>query len=494
MLPRVHGMDEEAIAAGAMRARLAGMGEDPLCPPARNPETEPPLVCERTDLSGQPSGPGEWAFVTPESFVLAGRFGDKEGFGTYGVRYPSAREVWNIRQMYKAAIAREDIREDPTADIDLVWRATTRATSAAKLARKIEKPRPAFTVKGTPMTNKRSRAVTFGEVETISIPAVPGTRKLKRRRRSDPKNPQFGLGGDIDRPIDLTLDPTNRSPTDQSAEATRYPAHGPDNPEADLGAGVDPRTGLAHEPTNEGLMKQNAKSTDADGREIKKKYQTQIFVNPFSKVVTKVTLDRAPAQVGVPEPHKLWYYDSLRWVCWPKWQENLWDDGDWVESLNKYRDQSTRRDGWHKKRGTEVFQYTTEHLDWVWSLVKGAGGKMPDQGAASIAKEFNETFELAGTDAARSTERMRKLVLIVCGDYEKSGGTSRKLRHYEEGAQKKEKGGGRGKKKEAVADDLEEVEEATTREQSALEEDAVAGLMCLGRADDDGRDHDEMQQ
>ncbi|KAF2216141.1 hypothetical protein CERZMDRAFT_81303 [Cercospora zeae-maydis SCOH1-5] len=487
-------MDEEAVAAGAERARLAGMGANPLRPTAHTAVTQAPLVCERTGSSGQHSGPGEWAFGTFASYLAAARFGNNAGFGTWGVHQPSAQQIWNIRQMYKAAIAREgsEIREDATADIDLIWRPTTRSTLAPKPAPMIGEPSPAVTAQGTHKTNKRSRAVAFGTVETISIPAVPGTRKLKRRRRNEPMNSEVNVGGGVDCPIDLTLGPMKRRATAQSAEATCRPTYGPENPEADLGAGVDSRTGLAHEPTNYGLMDQSAEATYTDGQEVKKKYQTQLFVNPFSKVATKVTLDRAPAQVGVPEPHKFWYYDSLRWVCWPKWYEQAWDDGDWVESLNKYRDQSTRRDGWHAKRGTEAFQYTTEQLDWVWNLVKEAEGKMPERGASSIAKEFNETFELAGTDAARSVERMRKLVVTLCGDYEKSGGASRKMRPYEKGA-RKNKGKGRGRKKGVNAEELDNVEMATTQNQTALEEDAVAGLLCLGRSDDD-EVHGEMQQ
>ncbi|CAK1362447.1 unnamed protein product [Cercospora beticola] len=290
-------------------------------------------------------------------------------------------------------------------------------------------------------------------------------------------------------------DPSADSSSETTHPSPRSQTPGPDNPEADLGAGVDPRSGLAHEPTNNDLMDQSIVAHDLEGREIKKKYHTQKFENIWNKVTSKITLDRAPAVVGVPEPHKLWYYDGLRWVIWPRGQERAWDDEKWIDSLNKYRDQSARRDGWMKKRDAPIFQYTTEHLDWVWEFVKEAEGKMPKQSPRRIAELFNEKFGLVGLESARSDERMRRLMWKMCEDYKENGGESRKLRAYEDGPHKKSKakgkGKGKGKKKTTTEVEMEDVDTADEQEQSTLEDDAVAGLMGLGRGGGDADDVSE---
>ncbi|GIZ46943.1 hypothetical protein CKM354_001004600 [Cercospora kikuchii] len=285
-----------------------------------------------------------------------------------------------------------------------------------------------------------------------------------------------------------TADFASANSSSETTHASPRPhTPGPDNPEADLGAGVDPRSGLAHEPTNNDLMDQSIVAHDLEGREIKKKYHTQKFENIWNKVTSKITLDRAPAVVGVPEPHKLWYYDGLRWVIWPRGQEKAWDDEKWIDSLNKYRDQSARRDGWMKKRDAPIFQYTTEHLDWVWEFVKEAEGKMPKQSPRRIAELFNEKFGLVGLESARSDERIRRLMWKMCEDYKENGGESRKLRAYEDGPHKKGKakgkGKGKGKKKAMTEAETEDMDIADEQDQTALEEDAVAGLMGLGRGD-----------
>ncbi|KAI5357724.1 hypothetical protein Slin14017_G117370 [Septoria linicola] len=131
-------MDQADIIAGAERAARLGMRLTPTPSDARPQTSPPPPADGEVNPVSQPPDPGVWVFRSATSEEAARRFAYTEGFGTLEVAYPSAEQIWKLRQMYKWAMpsGRNAVGLDLTADIELTWIPQVRPKLVLKLSNK----------------------------------------------------------------------------------------------------------------------------------------------------------------------------------------------------------------------------------------------------------------------------------------------------------------------------------------------------------------------
>ncbi|KAF2158535.1 hypothetical protein M409DRAFT_61578 [Zasmidium cellare ATCC 36951] len=220
--------------------------------------------------------------------------------------------------------------------------------------------------------------------------------------------------------------------------------------EVDASHGFDNTTGLAHEPLNHGENNQTA----SDGRG---SYSTRLINGK------KITLDRARAHpilgASTPQLHRLWTYTNCgKWQRYPETGGKIdWADKVSVEKLNKWRQQSEKRNQWAPKRVLPREQYTQEQRAWVFGFVEENGGGRPRQGGAELCRQFNEKF-----GAQRQQKAIEGFVDRMMKEYKANGG---KMKTKAERAPKKRK----TKAEQAKAEHEEEDEDAPHESESDVE-------------------------
>lgn len=177
------------------------------------------------------------------------------------------------------------------------------------------------------------------------------------------------------------------SPTrtkEQEASRNVEPASDVSSPPSDDGAegeanGLHPN----HDPTDgrPGTMH------DQTGDPIRAVYETQWSGGRY------ITVDRSRVWLGKVEPHKFYSYSARGWVQWKHWKDMDWNDPDWINALNKHREQTYQRAKiWNRKRDTKREDYAQEENEYVWGIVAEAQGNRPSMSIRDITREFNARF------------------------------------------------------------------------------------------------------
>lgn len=126
---------------------------------------------------------------------------------------------------------------------------------------------------------------------------------------------------------------------------------------------------------------------DQTGDPIRAVYETQWSGGRY------ITVDRSRVWLGKVEPHKFYSYSARGWVQWKHWKDMDWNDPDWINALNKHREQTYQRAKiWDRKRATKREDYTQEENEYVWGIVAEAQGDRPSMSIRDIAREFNKRF------------------------------------------------------------------------------------------------------
>ena len=171
-------------------------------------------------------------------------------------------------------------------------------------------------------------------------------------------------------------------------------------PAADVAGGDTARVHPNHDPTNNNGVR--GSMHDQTGDPHRAVYETAWSAGRWN------TIDRSRVWVGKVEPHKLYSFSARGWVKWRHWKDMDWNDPDWVNSLNKHREQTHQRAKiWGRKRDTKREDYTNEETQYIWGLVSKAEGNRPSRPLRDIAEEFNARF---GSRVSRNETGIQSLI------------------------------------------------------------------------------------
>ena len=200
---------------------------------------------------------------------------------------------------------------------------------------------------------------------------------------------------DLTRGIDIVWVPSDPPPGNAMSEEE----------EEEIDDMIDPDSGLRHEPKNRG-------ENDQTGQIGQARYQTlQIKGRSY-------TIDRAPAHVGVVEPHKSWYVTKKgTWKQWDRYSSLDWNDKKLVDSMNKTRNQALGRAQFPLLRPEKRESYTDEERGWLFEYVKKAkaGTALPNW--ATLTRLFNKRF-----NSQRNENGIMTIYNRLCEEYDQNDG------------------------------------------------------------------------
>jgi hypothetical protein len=120
------------------------------------------------------------------------------------------------------------------------------------------------------------------------------------------------------------------------------------------------------------------------------------------------TVDRSRVWLGKEEPHKLWSFSARGFVKWKHADDMDWDDPEWVNRLNKHREQTHQRAKvWAKRRENKREDYNQEENEYIWDLVAAADGNRPAMSVPNITRDFNRRF---GSHVMRNETGIQSLI------------------------------------------------------------------------------------
>lgn len=155
-----------------------------------------------------------------------------------------------------------------------------------------------------------------------------------------------------------------------------------------------------HDPTNNNGRP--GSMHDQTGDPIRAVYETAWAGGRFN------TVDRSRVWLGKEEPHKLWSFSARGFVKWKHADDMDWDDPEWVNRLNKHREQTHQRAKvWAKKREIKREDYNQEENEYIWDLVAAAGGNRPAMSVPDITRDFNRRF---GSHVMRNETGIQSLI------------------------------------------------------------------------------------
>ena len=285
-----------------------------------------------------------------------------------------------------------------------------------------------------------------------NIPHPTATQVFDRRRqtRDEIARGDRSLDADTTIGIDIVWVPTV-SPGDLVLDPPRSPT-----PPQEDGL-IDPKTGLAHQPKNDGKH-------DQTGVEGERNWQT-IKIN--GKIFT---LDRSRAHKDSVQEWKSWTVNAKgQWYQWKQYSSIDWTNEVSVESMNKWREQATRRVGFYPKRELDRPDYTQPERTWVFGYVKDSKGERPTTTIAEITRLFNERFV-----PQRDEIGIQSLIDRLRKEYRKNGGN-----------QKPNHGRGRRSSAAPTATDTSEVSDKDDEDEDLDEDGNYQGD---GDEDADGED------
>ena len=257
----------------------------------------------------QPAEPGHWAFMTTrdrdsDEMMAALQLGGTSGMSNY----PTASQIFRLRQQYRTQRGREDL----TADIRLVW---------------------------IPGDDEPSDSDGEGPVLQPLSP--------------DDIEPGLFVTGDTP---EASPHFTPSSDGDQEEAAAIHQAHGV------LGPGIHPSD---FDPTNGSP----GGKTDQTATLSRPRYFTYRIGQTPTTPGRVITLDRARPRLDVPEEHKTYVYTTKGWQQHPRHAELDWSSKKVVASLARWRDQINRRHGWPNLRSGTREVYAQDEKAWLEAKV-----------------------------------------------------------------------------------------------------------------------------
>ncbi|TKA70117.1 hypothetical protein B0A55_06974 [Friedmanniomyces simplex] len=203
-------------------------------------------------------------------------------------------------------------------------------------------------------------------------------------------------------PADMDPDNTLASfATPPSSSATKFTKASDDDDNEAFGGHAlgqrDSNSGELHDPLNRG---ENNRTGDNGAAYHTRRINDRVF-----------TVDRSRAYKDTKQMHKSWIVTRKgAWQQWSGAKDLNWTSKDAVEKLNKWKEQTMKRNGWPPKRDDVRESYTKEQTGWLNTKVQApANGELQDA-IKKITADFNKRFgqKRSETGIYAAMDRLKK--------------------------------------------------------------------------------------